>query len=85
MLWKEHAVRVTSPTRARAPNVAGTEALGKVSAGYRAADVFDEPAHEAKFGIDEAGFPPSPTADTRTGVARIYKPPGAQNCSVMPA
>jgi hypothetical protein len=47
MLWKEHAVRVIGPTRASAPNFIGPEALRKVSAGYRAADVFDEPAHEA--------------------------------------
>ncbi len=62
MLWKEHAVRVISPPRARAPNIIGPEALRKVSAGYGAADVFDEPAHKAKCGIDETGRPPSPTA-----------------------
>jgi hypothetical protein len=64
MLWKEHAVRVISPTGARAPNIIGPEALRKISAGHRAADVFDEPAHEAKCGIDKTGPPPSPTADS---------------------
>jgi hypothetical protein len=64
MLWKEHAVRVISPTGARAPNIIGAEALRKISAGHRAADVFDKPAHEAKCGIDETGPPPSRTADS---------------------
>ena len=64
MLWKEHAVRVISPTGARAPNIIGPEALRKISAGHRTADVFDEPAHEAKCGIDETGPPPSPTTDS---------------------
>lgn len=59
MLRKEHAVRVISPARARAPNIIGPEALRKVSASHCVADVFDEPAHEAKCGIDETGPPPS--------------------------
>ena len=66
MLWKEHAVRVISPPRAGAPNIIGPEALRKVSTGYGAADIFDEPAHEAKRGIDETGRSPSPAADRST-------------------
>jgi hypothetical protein len=68
MLWKEHAVRVISPPRAGAPNIIGPEVLRKVSAGYGAADIFDEPAHEAKCGIDETGRSPSPAADRSAAI-----------------
>jgi len=63
MLWKEHAIRVISLARTRPPNIVGPEALRKVSTGHCAAYVFDEPAHDAKCGIDEPGPSPSPTAD----------------------
>jgi hypothetical protein len=63
MLWKEHAVRVISPARARAPNVIGPEALRKVSTGHCATDVFNEPAHDAKCGIDEPNLHPRQRAD----------------------
>jgi hypothetical protein len=63
MLWKEHAVRVISPPRAGPSNIIGPEALRKVSSGYCAADILDEPAHEVKCGIDGTGRSPSPFTD----------------------
>ena len=59
MLRKENAVRVVCPTRTSLPDVIGTEALRKVSAGYCTADVFDEPAHDAKCGIHTTSRPAS--------------------------
>ncbi len=53
MLREEHAVRVISPPGTRAPYIVGPEALSKISASYGQADIFDEPAHELKCGIDE--------------------------------
>jgi hypothetical protein len=45
---------VVRPTGTRLPDVIGTEALWKGPAGYRTADIIDEPAHDAKCGIHAA-------------------------------
>ena len=63
MLRKGNAVRVVCPTRTSLPDVIGTEALRKVSAGYCTADVFDEPAHDAKCGIHTTSRPASRVTD----------------------
>lgn len=59
MLRKENAVRVLRPTWTSTPDVIGTEALRKVSAGYCTADIFDEPAHDAKSAIRATRRPAS--------------------------
>ena len=51
MLWQENTIRMVRPTGTSPLDVIGAEARRKVSAGYCAANVFDEPAHSAKCGI----------------------------------
>jgi len=63
MLRKENAVRMVSPTGTSLPNITGPEALWEVSASYCTADVFHEPAHDAKRGIDRTSRPASPDTD----------------------
>jgi hypothetical protein len=63
MLREENAVRMVSPTGTSLPNIAGPEALREVSASDRPADVFHEPAHDAKCGIDRTGRPASADTD----------------------
>jgi hypothetical protein len=70
--------RVIGPTRARAPNIMGAEALRKISARYRAADILDEPAHEAQVCIKETG-PPS-LADGRALGGRIVSSRRRRRC-----
>jgi hypothetical protein len=54
VLRKEHAIRVIGPIRTSAPHVIGSEALRKISASQRAADVLDELAHVTKCGISDS-------------------------------
>ena len=51
MLRQEYAVGMVRPTGTSLPDVIGAEARRKVSAGYCAANVFDEPAPSAECGI----------------------------------
>ena len=57
MLRKENTVRVVSPAGTSPPNFTGPKAVGQISAGYCPADVFDEPAHNAKCGIGRTSCP----------------------------
>jgi hypothetical protein len=52
VLRQKHAVGVIGPPRACSAYVVRAEALGEDATSYRAADVFDEPAHEAQCDID---------------------------------
>lgn len=45
MLRQENAVRMVRPTRTSLPDVIGSEARTKISAGHCTANVFNEPAH----------------------------------------
>ncbi len=54
MLREEYAVCMISPPGASSPHVIGPKALRKLSASYGVADVFDEPTHGTKCGIDGA-------------------------------
>jgi hypothetical protein len=63
MLRKENAVRMVSATGTSLPNITGPEALREVSTSYRPANVFHEPAHDAKSGIDRTSRPDSPDTD----------------------
>jgi hypothetical protein len=49
MLRQENAVRMVRPTGTSLPDVIGAETRRKVPAGYGTANVFDEPAHSAKW------------------------------------
>jgi hypothetical protein len=53
VLREEHAVRVISPARTRAPHILGSETLRKVTSCHGTADVFDKPAHELKCGTGD--------------------------------
>jgi hypothetical protein len=48
MLRKKNAIRMISPSGTRTPYIIGAEALRKISAGYRATDILDKPAHPQK-------------------------------------
>jgi hypothetical protein len=63
MLGKEDLVRVVCPTGASLPDITVPEALGQGPASYGPADVFDEPAHEAKCGIEQTSRPTSTRRD----------------------
>ena len=48
MLRKKNAVRMISPSGTRTSYIVGAEAVRKISAGYRATDILDKPAHPQK-------------------------------------
>jgi hypothetical protein len=63
MLRKENAVCMVNPTGTSPPNITGPEVLREVSANYCVADVFHEPAHDAKCGTDRTSRPASAETD----------------------
>jgi len=59
MLRKENAVRLVSLAGTSSPDITGQKALRDISASKCPADVFHEPAHDAKCGTDRASRPAS--------------------------